>query len=141
MPGHSAESADPAPHYPKTPRPAKKMRRRVRPGVGVSKVGGIFVHKRVFGRFAEKFTFLVREAIMQEPRASEQEAATQQLTEELTQLVEDELRDMVRTLQEAEPATLFGQTEFKVRDLALRIATKAYQQRLAQKKTATKAPV
>jgi len=77
---------------------------------------------------------------MQESHSTEQEVATQQLTDELTQLIEDEVREMVRTLQDAEPATLFGQTEFKMRDLALQIAAKAYQQRLAQKKTATKAP-
>jgi hypothetical protein len=77
---------------------------------------------------------------MQEPRTTEQEVATRQLAAELAHLIEDELRDMVRTLQDAEPATLFGPTEFTIRDLALRIAAKAYQQRLAQKKTATKAP-
>ena len=71
---------------------------------------------------------------MQEQPATEQEVATQQLTVELTQLIEDEVRDMVRTLQNAEPATLFGQTEFKIRDLALQIAAKAYQQRLTQKR-------
>jgi len=78
---------------------------------------------------------------MQEPPTPTPERATQQLTEELAQLVQDELRAMVRTLQDASPAALFGQTEFTIRDLALQIATKAYQQRLAQKKTATTAPV
>src|SRR5205823_15092359 len=34
--------------------------------VGVSKVGGIFVHKREVSRFAEKSTFIVCEANMQE---------------------------------------------------------------------------
>jgi hypothetical protein len=109
--------------------------------VGISKVGGIFVHKQEIGRFSEKSPPFVREVVMQEQPATEQEVATQQLTVELTQLIEDEVRDMVRTLQHAEPATLFGQTEFKIRDLALQIAAKAYQQRLTQKKTATKAPV
>ena len=77
---------------------------------------------------------------MPESHSPEQDIITQQLTEELGQLIEDELREMVRTLQDATPATLFGQTEFTIRDLALKIAAKAYQQRLAQKKTATKAP-
>jgi hypothetical protein len=109
--------------------------------VGLSKVGGIFVHKRQVEWFSEKSPLCVREVVMQEPLTTEQEVATQQLTVELTQLIEDEVREMVRTLQNAEPATLFGQTEFTIRDLALQIAAKAYQQRLAQKKTATKAPV
>jgi len=72
---------------------------------------------------------------MQEPRSTDQEVTTQQLASELAELVEDELREMVRTLQDAEPASLFGPTEFKIRALALQIATKAYQQRLEQKKT------
>lgn len=41
---------------------------------------------------------------------------------------------------EAEPAGLFGATEFKIRALAHRIAAKAYEQRLAQKKSATTPP-
>jgi len=78
---------------------------------------------------------------MQEPRRTEPDVATRQLTAELTKLIEAELYEMVRTLQGTTPATLFGQTEFKIRALALKIAAKAYQQHLAQKKTATKAPV
>jgi hypothetical protein len=109
--------------------------------VGISKVGGIFVHKRLAGRFFEKSTFVIREAVMQEPQHTEQDRTTQQLTAELTQLIETEIQEMVRTLQDTTPATLFGETEFKIRDRALQIAAKAYQQRLNQKKTATKAPV
>ena len=89
---------------------------------------------------AEKSTSLVREAILQASRATEPDVHTQQLTAELAQRIEDEVREMVRALQGAEPATRFGPTEFTIRDPALRIAAKAYQQRLAQKKTATKAP-
>ena len=77
---------------------------------------------------------------MQESRAADQDVLNQQLAAELGELIEAELLEMVQTLQDAEPATLFGATEFKVRDLALQIAKKAYQQRLDQKKTATKAP-
>jgi len=78
---------------------------------------------------------------MQEPQRTEPDLATQRLTAELTKLIEAELHEMVRTLQDTTPATLFGATEFKIRALALKIAAKAYQQHLAQKKTATKAPV
>jgi len=109
--------------------------------VGVSKSGGIFVHKQEVGPFSEKSPFRVREAILQEPHSAVQDVPTQQLARELGQLIEDELLEMVRTLEQAEPACLFGQTEFKIRALALKIATTAYQQRLDQKKTATKARV
>jgi len=78
---------------------------------------------------------------MHDPLATQQDGTAEQLADELSQLVEAELLEMVRTLQDAEPATLFGPTEFKIRDLALKSARKAYQQRLAQKKTVTKAPV
>ena len=78
---------------------------------------------------------------MQEPLAANQDVTNQQLAGELAQLVEDELLEMVRTLQEADTPSLFGETEFKIRAMALKIAAKAYQQRLDQKKTATSAPV
>ena len=78
---------------------------------------------------------------MQEPHSAVEDVPTQQLARELGQLIEDELLEMVHTLEQADPASLFGPTEFKIRDLALQIAAKAYQQRLAQKKTATKARV
>ena len=74
-------------------------------------------------------------------RSADQEVATHQLVAELERLVEAELFEMVQTLQDAEPDTLFGPTEFKIRALALKIAAKAYRQRLEQKKTATLAPV
>jgi hypothetical protein len=109
--------------------------------VGVSKVGGLFVHKREVGRFDEKSTNSVREANMQEPLAADQDVTNQQLAGELALLVEDELLEMVRTLQEADTPSLFGETEFKIRAMAVKIAAKAYQQRLDQKKTATSAPV
>ena len=71
---------------------------------------------------------------MQEKHANDQDVNTQELATELARLAEDELREMVQLLQDADPASLFGPTEFKMRDLALQIAAKAYQQRLAQKK-------
>jgi hypothetical protein len=84
--------------------------------------------------FSEKFSTPVREAFMQDKHPNDQDASQRLLAAELAQLVEDELLEMVRTLDDATPATLFGRTEFKIRDLALQIATKAYQQRLAKKK-------
>src|SRR5947209_864588 len=95
--------------------------------VSVSKVGGIFVHNMERTRFPEKSPTRVREAVMQDKRSNDQDVTDHQLAAELAQLIEDELLDMVRTLDDATPATLFGQTEFKIRDLALQIAAKAYQ--------------
>jgi hypothetical protein len=40
----------------------------------------------------------------------------------------------------ADNASLFGDTEFTIRDISHDIAAKAYRQHLEQKKTATKGP-
>jgi hypothetical protein len=72
---------------------------------------------------------------MQKELSAEQEAQAQALARELAGLVGDELLAMTRTLAATDDATLFGDTEFVLRDLALKIATKALQQRLDQKKT------
>jgi hypothetical protein len=77
---------------------------------------------------------------MLKSRRAEQTIATQQLLDELAELTQEELLEMDRLLQEADPASLFGATEFKIRDLAHKLAAKLYQRRLAQKKTATKPP-
>jgi hypothetical protein len=105
--------------------------------VGVSKVGGIFVHKQNQDDLGEKSPSALREDAMPELLPPDPDVAAQQLAEELQGAIEGELLEMVQLLQQADPASLFGPTEFKIRDLALKIAAKAYQQRLAQKKMAT----
>lgn len=77
---------------------------------------------------------------MKEALPADQEAQAQQLAQNIAQAAQDELVQIARTLVAADDSTLFGDNEFKVRDLVLQVAAKAYQQRLAQKKTATKAP-
>ena len=77
---------------------------------------------------------------MKGPRSAEQEAQARELAEAIAAASEGELLEIAHTLLEAEPAALFGATEFKIRDLALRIAAKAYERRLAQKKSATTPP-
>src|SRR4051794_39940560 len=72
-------------------------------GVGVSKVGGIFVHHQQGSLFLEKSTFVICEEAMPEASRPDQQAAAQALVAELQQLVEEELREMVATLQQAEP--------------------------------------
>jgi hypothetical protein len=107
--------------------------------VGVSQVGGIFVQKREKRGFDEKSTFDIRDYAMKES-TPEQEAQVRELAQAIAESSEEELLAIARTLLDSDPASLFGDTEFKIRDLALKIAAKAYQQRLAQKKTVTKAP-
>lgn len=71
---------------------------------------------------------------------SEREAQVRELAAAIAESTEEELLEIARTLLDCEPATLFGATEFKIRDLALKVAAKAYERRLGQKKTDTKAP-
>jgi hypothetical protein len=70
---------------------------------------------------------------------NERETRVRELAAAIAESSQEELLEIARTLIDSEPATLFGDTEFKIRELAHKIASKAYQQRLAQKKTATKA--
>ena len=77
---------------------------------------------------------------MKEALPAAQEAQARQLDQEIAGLAQDELLQMARTLVAANDASVFGDNEFKVRELALQVAAKAYQQRLARKKTATRAP-
>jgi hypothetical protein len=77
---------------------------------------------------------------MKESRSADQEAQAKELAVAIAAVSEEELLEIARTLVAAEPADLFGATEFKIRALAHRIAAKAYEQRLAQKKSATTPP-
>jgi hypothetical protein len=70
---------------------------------------------------------------------SEQEKEALQLATKAQELAYDELLQMARTLVSKKDAQLFGQTEFDLRDLVLRIGAKMVEVYLAQKKTATSA--
>jgi hypothetical protein len=74
------------------------------------------------------------------PLSPEREAQAQQLLQALRQAADEELLAIARTLAATDEATLFGQTEFDVRDLVHKIGAKAFQAYLAQKKTATAGP-
>ena len=74
------------------------------------------------------------------PLPPEQEAQAQALAQRLRAETEDELLALARLLVSKPEHELFGQTEFQVRDLVHRIGAKAYEARLAEKKTATAAP-
>jgi len=72
---------------------------------------------------------------MKEPLCAEQEAQAQELAHAIAQAAADELLQIARTLVASDDSSLFGANEFKVRELALKLAAKAFQQHLAQKKT------
>ena len=72
---------------------------------------------------------------MQEALPAPQEAEACELARAIAAATEAELLEIARTLVGSTPATLFGANEFKIRDIVLRVAAKAYEQHLAQKKT------
>jgi broad specificity phosphatase PhoE len=74
------------------------------------------------------------------PLSPEQRAQAQVLAQAIREAIRTEIDDLARTLVTTDDAHLFGENEFKLRDLAHKIAAKALQQHLAQKKTATRAP-
>jgi hypothetical protein len=90
--------------------------------------------------FAEKSTLYLREMTMKESLTPAQEEQAQKLAQTLAKAAYDDLLRMARTLVATDNASLFGDTEFTIRDISHDIAAKAYQQHLEQKKTATKAP-
>ena len=75
---------------------------------------------------------------MQEPLTEAQEAVAKELAEALARAASPEFLEVARTLV-GSPSP-FGRAEFAVRDLLLRLGVKAYEQHLAQKKTATRGP-
>ncbi len=72
--------------------------------------------------------------------SSEQEAEAKVLEAKIQQAVQKEIGDLARLMVSKKDRELFGQTEFQVRDLVLRIGAKVFQEHLREKKTATKAP-
>lgn len=74
------------------------------------------------------------------PLSPERLAEAQALAQAIREAAAAEIDELARTLVTTEDRALFGANEFKVRELAHRIAAKAFEQHLARKKTATKAP-
>jgi hypothetical protein len=64
----------------------------------------------------------------------EKAAAVQALAEAIRQATIAEIEELAATLIDTDDAHLFGQSEFTLRSLALKIAAKALEQHLAQKK-------
>ena len=74
------------------------------------------------------------------PLRPEQLAEAKALALAIREATAAEIDELARTLVGADDSHLFGANEFKVRELALRIAAKAFEQRLARKKMVTQAP-
>lgn len=77
---------------------------------------------------------------MPEALSAAQEAEAQLLAQRIAEAARGELLQIARTLVAAPAGAPFGATEFQVRDAVLRVAAKAYEEHLAQKKTATRGP-
>ena len=78
---------------------------------------------------------------MKESLSPAQEAQAKELAQAIAEAAADEFLQLARTLVATDRSSLFGDTEFTIRDILLRVGAKTYQQLLEQKKTATKAPV
>jgi hypothetical protein len=74
------------------------------------------------------------------PLPPEKETEIKDLAEAIREAVDAEINELASDLATTDDAHLFGQNEFKIRAIAHKIAAKAVEQHLAQKKTATKAP-
>jgi hypothetical protein len=70
----------------------------------------------------------------------EKQAEIDELEQAIRQAVESDIRELAANLAATDDAHLFGDNEFKIRAIALKIAAKAYEQHLAKKKTDTEAP-
>ena len=74
------------------------------------------------------------------PLPPERRAEAQALAQAIRAATDAEIEEIARTLVATDDQHLFGATEFKLRDLAHKVAAKALEQHLARKKTATGAP-
>jgi hypothetical protein len=73
------------------------------------------------------------------PLNPEQEARAQELAQAIREAAEDEILQIARTRAATDDRHRFGHTEFRIRDLVLKIGAKAYAAHLAGKKTAPRA--
>jgi predicted TPR repeat methyltransferase len=74
------------------------------------------------------------------PVSPEKQAEIDDLERAIHEAVEAEVAELAANLATTDDAHLFGDNEFQIRALALKIAAKAYEQHLARKKTDTTAP-
>jgi len=74
------------------------------------------------------------------PVTPEKLAEIEDLERAIRQAIDEEIGELAADLATTDDAHLFGDNEFKIRALAHKIAAKALEQRLAQKKTDTREP-
>jgi hypothetical protein len=74
------------------------------------------------------------------PLPPEKLAEIDKLKQAIREAIDTELAELATNLATTDDAHLFGDNEFKIRAIAHKIAAKAFEQHLAQKKTATKGP-
>ncbi len=72
--------------------------------------------------------------------SSQQLLEAKQLEAKIRLVIDEEVAALAQLLVAKGDKDLFGQTEFEVRDLVLRIGAKAYEEHLREKKMATKDP-
>lgn len=72
--------------------------------------------------------------------SEEQQREAKLLEDKIRSAVDQEITDLARLLVSKSESDLFGQTEFQVRDLVLRIGARAFTEHLREKKTAIEAP-
>jgi parvulin-like peptidyl-prolyl isomerase len=70
--------------------------------------------------------------------SAEQETEAQGLAERIRELAEEEFLHIARLLVSKPDREIFGETEFQIRDILLKAGAKAMEERLRQKKTATR---
>ncbi len=70
----------------------------------------------------------------------EKQAEIDDIERAIGQAVEAEISELAANLAGTDDAQIFGDNEFKIRAIALKIAAKAYEQHLTRKKPATTAP-
>ena len=71
------------------------------------------------------------------PLTPEQEAEAQRLAERILERTRDDLLALARLIVSKRASEIFGETEFQARDIVHRVAAKALEVHLAEKKTAT----
>jgi len=76
---------------------------------------------------------------LEQPLSEEQEGEAELLEAKILLAVDREISDLARLLVSKNENDLFGQSEFQVRDLVLRVGAKAFEEHLRGKKTATEA--
>jgi hypothetical protein len=74
------------------------------------------------------------------PLSPEKQAEVDDLARSIREALAAEIDELAADLATTDEAHIFGDNEFRIRALAHKIAAKAIEQRLAQKKTDIKAP-